>query len=58
LTISTEKKDKKRGFRVYSKWDKVQNRQAEKTQKWQLNHFYNINSNTDYRRVNELYSGK
>lgn len=56
--ISTETKDGKRGFRVYPKWDKAQNKQAKKTQKWQLNYFYEINSNTDYRKVNELYGGK
>jgi len=55
--ISTERKDGKRGFRVYPKWDKAQNKQAEKTQKWQLNYFYEIGSTTDFKRVNELYNG-
>ncbi len=56
--ITTEKKDGKRGFRVYPKWDKTQNKQADKTQKWQLNYFYEIGSNTDFKIVNELYNGK
>jgi len=56
--ISTDRKDGKRGFRIYPKWDKAQNKQAEKTQKWQLNYFYEIGSTTDFKRVNELYNGK
>ncbi|NJB84224.1 MepB family protein [Wenyingzhuangia aestuarii] len=53
--ITTEKKDGKRGFRVYPKWDKTQNKQAEKTQKWQLNYFYEMNDSTDFKKVTELY---
>ena len=56
--ISTEKKEGKRGFRVYPKWDIVKKKQAERTQKWQLNYFYEINSSTDLQKVNELYNGK
>lgn len=55
--ISTNKKDGKRGFRVYPKWDKTTNKQAEKTQKWQLNYFYEINSLTDFTFVKKLYLG-
>ena len=29
----------KRGFRIYPPWDKVTNKQATKTQSWQLTHF-------------------
>ncbi|MDG1993173.1 MAG: MepB family protein [Polaribacter sp.] len=39
--ISTEKKDGKRGFRVYPIWDKPTSKQAIKTQKWQLEYFIN-----------------
>ena len=53
--LSTKKKDGKRGFRVYPKWDKAQNKQAKKTQKWQLNYFYEINNLTDLSFVKELY---
>lgn len=56
--ISTELKDGKRGFRVYPKWDKPQNKQAEKTQKWQLNYFYEVNKSTDLKKVIELYATK
>ncbi len=56
--ISTEKKDGKRGFRVYPKWDNAENKQAKKTQEWQLKYFYEIGLTTDFKRVNELYNGK
>lgn len=53
--ISTKIKGGKRGFRVYPKWDKAQSKQAEKTQKWQLNYFYKIEEETDLKKVMELY---
>ncbi len=43
LTI-TNKKEGKRGFRVYPPWDNTTNTQAIKTQKWQLNYFLNLSS--------------
>jgi len=55
--IATEKKDGKRGFRIYPKWDNAENKQAKKIQKWQLNYFYEINENTDLKKVKELYNG-
>jgi len=54
--ITTDKKDGKRGFRVYPVWDKTLNKQAEKTQEWQLNYFYEIDKMTDLKKVNELYN--
>lgn len=54
--ISTEKKEGKRGFRVYPSWDLAQNKQALRTQKWQLNCFYEINEMLDLERVKCLYS--
>lgn len=56
--ISTEKKEGKRAFRVYPKWDNVKSKQAQKTQKWQLDYFYEINSATDLKKVEQLYSRK
>lgn len=56
--LSTEKKEGKRAFRVYPIWDTVKSKQAEQTQKWQLNYFYQINSSTDLQKVTELYNGK
>lgn len=53
--ISTEKKAGKRAFRVYPNWDVAKNKQAERTQKWQLDYFYEINASTDLRKVLELY---
>ncbi len=53
--VSTEKKDGKRGFRVYPIWDAPKNKQAKKTQQWQLDFFYEINSETDLKKVAELY---
>lgn len=56
--ITSGKKDGKRGFRVYPIWDKTLNKQAEKTQKWQLNYFYEIDKTTDLKKVSELYNIK
>lgn len=53
--ISTAIKEGKRAFRVYPNWDIVSNKQAEKTQKWQLDYFYEINDSTDLKKVAELY---
>lgn len=53
--ISTAKKEGKRGFRVYPIWDVVTSKQAQQTQKWQVNYFYEISQNTDVKKVIELY---
>ena len=53
--ISTAAKDGKRGFRVYPKWDSGLNKQATKTQVWQLKYFYEINNQTDWKFVKELF---
>ncbi len=53
--VSTEKKDGKRGFRVYPIWDTPTNKQAEKTQLWQLDYFFEINKATNLKKVTELY---
>jgi len=54
--ISTSKKDGKRGFRVYSIWDKTTNKQAEKSQKWQLNYFFEVKEDLDLDFVKRLHS--
>ncbi len=41
--LSTDKKDGKRGFRVYPIWDTPTNKQALKTQDWQLKYFFQNN---------------
>jgi hypothetical protein len=53
--IATAKKEGKRAFRVYPNWDIAKNKQAERTQKWQLDYFYEINDSTDFKKVAELY---
>lgn len=42
--VSSDKKDGKRGFRVYPIWETAINKQAIQTQKWQLNYFVKTNS--------------
>ncbi|WP_405207319.1 MepB family protein [Aquimarina sp. LLG6339-5] len=56
--ISTEIKEGKRAFRVYPKWDITKSKQAERTQKWQLNYFYEINDKIDIEKVLELYKSQ
>ena len=56
--ISTDKKEGKRAFRVYPSWDNANNEQAERTQKWQLNYFYEITDSTDFNKVSKLYAAE
>lgn len=53
--ISTDTKEGKRAFRVYPSWDTVKSRQADRTQKWQLDYFYEIGITIDFKKVNQLY---
>jgi hypothetical protein len=53
--ISTEKREVKRAFRVYPIWDIAKNKQAERTQKWQLDYFYEVGFSTDLEKVSKLY---
>jgi hypothetical protein len=56
--IVTEKKEGKRAVRVYPSWDLTENKQAQKTQKWQLDYFLEIqfNGELDINRAKLLYS--
>jgi hypothetical protein len=56
--ISKDKKGGKRAIRVYPPWDKVINRQAQNTQKWQMAYFLEIplNKSIDCIRSQMLYS--
>ncbi|WP_445721936.1 MepB family protein [Flavobacterium sp.] len=54
--ISTDTKEGKRAFRVYPNWDIANNKQAEKSQKWQLHYFYKIKPLTDLKKASELYN--
>jgi hypothetical protein len=55
--IVSDKKEGKRGIRVYPSWDLTQNKQAQKTQKWQLDYFLEIpvNGNFDINRAKSFY---
>lgn len=43
--LTTNQKEGKRGFRVYPNWMKTENKQARKTQSWQINYFINLTHN-------------
>jgi len=53
--ISTKKKDGKRGFRVYPKWDTPTSKQAQRTQVWQLDYFYVVDQTTDLSNIKKLF---
>ena len=44
--VSKNGKGGKRGIRVYAPWDKPENKQAIKTQDWQVNYFVEIKENS------------
>lgn len=44
--LSTNKQEGKRGFRVYPVWDNPTSKQALHSQKWQIQYFINLNSNS------------
>lgn len=52
--LSTKSKEGKRAFRVYPSWDIANSKQAERTQKWQLEYFYLIDDSTDLKKVKGL----
>ena len=58
--LSINGKGGKRAMRVYPLWDKTLNRQAQKTQKWQLEYFLDMSQNkeVDFSHVQKLYSRK
>ncbi|MFV8372382.1 MepB family protein [Flavobacterium sp. LB2P74] len=56
--ISTNLKEGKRGIRVYPPWDLTVSKQAQKTQKWQLEYFLEIplNKCVNLDRAKQLYA--
>lgn len=56
--ISTNLKEGKRGIRVYPPWDLTVSKQAQKTQKWQLEYFLEIplNKSVNLDRAKQLYT--
>ena len=53
--IFTDKKEGKRAFRIYPSWDIAINSQAKKTQKWQLDYFYNFDQNFKNTTLESLF---
>lgn len=55
--VSKDGKGGKRAIRVYPPWDICDNKQAIKTQKWQLPYFFeiSINAQTDVSRIQKLF---
>lgn len=51
--FSTEKKEGIRATRIYPPWDETTSKQAQKTQKWQLDYFFNF-SNQSKINLEEL----
>lgn len=58
--ISTNVKEGKRAIRVYPPWDLTVSKQAQKTQKWQLEYFLEIplNQPINLERAKQLYAIK
>lgn len=54
--VSKEQQGGKRGMRVYPAWDKPQNAQALKTQKWQLLYFFEIKPMFDLFKFKQLFN--
>jgi hypothetical protein len=58
--FSVNNKGGKRAIRVYPPWDSAQSKQAEKTQKWQLDFFLDTSKNKslDVTKSKSLFLGK
>lgn len=54
--LSTKEKEGKRGFRLYAPWSKTQNAQAEKTQSWQKDFYFDISnpSKINFEEISNL----
>ncbi len=55
--LSDKIRDGKRGIRVYPPWDLASNKQAQKTQLWQVKYFLDLSGEAmiDWARVKELF---
>lgn len=49
--LSVNGRGGKRGFRLYPSWVAPTNKQAQKTQSWQLPYFYNFNQRNDITEI-------
>jgi hypothetical protein len=56
--FSQNKKQGKRGIRVYPPWDKTENNQARKTQAWQIKYFLSLNAENSTKKdlAKELFA--
>ncbi|MCV2484242.1 MepB family protein [Flavobacterium sp. SH_e] len=54
--FSTQKKEGIRATRVYPSWDETTSKQAQKTQKWQLEHFFLLDQNNiDLSKLENIF---
>jgi hypothetical protein len=53
--FTTENKEGIRATRVYPPWDHANSKQAQKTQKWQLDYFYAITPKTEIEKFTKLF---
>lgn len=56
--LSTKQKEGKRAFRVYPPWDSGLNKQAQRTQLWQVNYFFEVDNSIDLSKVVQLYAAE
>ncbi|WET01439.1 MepB family protein [Flavobacterium sp. YJ01] len=54
--FSTEKKEGIRATRVYPPWDETTSKQAQKTQKWQLDHFFDFRNKIDFDQLKKIFA--
>ncbi len=54
--LSFQNNGGKRAMRVYPPWDKVNSKQAKKTQTWQLKYFVDIFPETNIMKMNSIFS--
>lgn len=56
--VTRNGKEGKRGIRIYPPWDIAANKQAERTQRWQIKYFLTIKNNdsTDLELANRLFA--
>ncbi len=53
--FSTKTNEGKRAIRVYPPWDETTNAQAQKTQQWQLDYYFEIAPDVNFDRFEELF---
>lgn len=54
--VSAKNKEGKRAFRVYPDWDDPYSKQAIKSQNWQKDYFYRIDTELEIDKIKALYS--